>query len=104
MIAVLFEVNVKPTGQARYLELAAGLTPRLNTTPGFIAIERFQSLTHPGKILSLSWWQDAQAVQAWHQDPAHQAAQQEGRQCLFEHYRIVIADVQREYSAQAGGK
>ncbi|AFJ48483.1 antibiotic biosynthesis monooxygenase family protein [Shimwellia blattae] len=104
MIAVLFEVNVKPAGQARYLALAAGLAPLLNKAPGFIAIERFQSLAHPGKILSLSWWEDEQAVQAWHQHPAHRAAQQEGRDSLFEHYRIVLANITREYSVPGGGK
>lgn len=54
MIAVLFEADALPQAQERYLQLAAGLTPLLSDTPGFIAIERFQSLSTPGKILSLS--------------------------------------------------
>lgn len=51
MIAVLFEADALPQAQERYLQLAAGLTPLLSDTPGFIAIERFQSLSTPGKIL-----------------------------------------------------
>ena len=51
MIAVLFEADALPEAQERYLQLAAGLTPLLSDTPGFIAIERFQSLSTPGKIL-----------------------------------------------------
>ncbi len=54
MIAVLFEADVTPAKQARYLALAAELKPLLATLDGFISIERFQSLTTPGKILSLS--------------------------------------------------
>lgn len=54
MIAVLFEADALPQAQERYLQLAAGLTPLLSDTPGFIAIERFQSLVRPAKILSLS--------------------------------------------------
>ncbi|MBJ3816775.1 antibiotic biosynthesis monooxygenase [Shimwellia pseudoproteus] len=104
MIAVLFEVNVKPEGQARYLALAAGLSQQLADMPGFIGIERFQSLAHPGKLLSLSWWQDAGAVQTWRRHPAHQAAQQEGRDSLFSGYRITITEVTREYSVQREGK
>ena len=61
MIAVLFEADALPEAQERYLQLAAGLTPLLSDTPGFIAIERFQSLSTPGKILSLSWWEDEAA-------------------------------------------
>lgn len=65
MIAVLFEAQVTPAQQERYLALAAQLKPLLETIDGFIAIERFQSLSAPGKILSLSWWRDEQAVTAW---------------------------------------
>lgn len=54
MIAVLFEADAVAAKQERYLELAAELKPLLADIDGFIAIERFQSLTTPGKILSLS--------------------------------------------------
>jgi len=62
MIAVLFEANALPEAQERYLQLASELKPLLADTPGFISIERFQSLTTPGKILSLSWWKDEESV------------------------------------------
>ena len=58
MIAVLFEAKAAPAHQARYLQLAAELKPLLADIDGFIDIERFQSLTTDGKILSLSWWRD----------------------------------------------
>ena len=54
MIAVLFEADIQPAQQQRYLLLAAQLKPLLAEIEGFIAIERFQSLATPGKILSLS--------------------------------------------------
>jgi heme-degrading monooxygenase HmoA len=75
MIAVLFEADALPEAQERYLQLAAGLTPLLSDTPGFIAIERFQSLNSPGKILSLSWWEDEASVANWQQNERHLAAQ-----------------------------
>jgi heme-degrading monooxygenase HmoA len=49
MIAVLFEADAVAAKQERYLELAAELKPLLADIDGFIAIERFQSLTTPGK-------------------------------------------------------
>lgn len=65
MIAVLFEASAQPAHQARYLQLAAELKPLLADIDGFIAIERFQSLTTEGKILSLSWWRDEEAIRRW---------------------------------------
>ena len=83
MIAVLFEAKAEPAHQARYLQLAAELKPLLADIDGFIDIERFQSLTTDGKILSLSWWRDEEAVRRWKQNVFHQAAQAEGRASIF---------------------
>lgn len=100
MIAVLFEADAIPAQQERYLQLATELKPLLLEIDGFIDIERFQSLSTPGKILSLSWWRDEEAVLAWKKNVLHQAAQNEGRQSIFSFYRIRVARVFREYSTQ----
>ncbi|EPE3187151.1 antibiotic biosynthesis monooxygenase family protein [Cronobacter sakazakii] len=65
MIAVLFEAQALPEAQQRYFELAAALKPLLADAPGFIDLERFQSLTAPERILSLSWWESEAAVRAY---------------------------------------
>lgn len=101
MIAVLFEANAVAEKQARYLELAAQLRSELDKVEGFIAIERFQSLSTEGKILSLSWWKNEEAVLAWKGNTLHQAAQREGQQTIFAHYRIRVAQVLREYSSDS---
>lgn len=100
MIAVLFEADVAPAQQARYLQLAAELKPLLADIEGFISIERFQSLTTQGKILSLSWWQNEEAVLQWKSNVMHKAAQEEGRQSIFAFYRIRIMQLAREYSSE----
>ncbi|MBV4368156.1 antibiotic biosynthesis monooxygenase family protein [Erwinia phyllosphaerae] len=102
MIAVLFEADALPEAQERYLQLASELKPLLSNTPGFISIERFQSLTNPGKILSLSWWEDEESVAGWRRNLVHQAAQQEGKQSIFSFYRIRVASVFRDYSSDRG--
>ncbi|WP_058910488.1 antibiotic biosynthesis monooxygenase family protein [Entomohabitans teleogrylli] len=101
MIAVIFEAQPFPAQQPRYLALAAELKPLLQEVDGFISIERFQSLTQPGKILSLSWWRDEEAVQAWRNQVDHQAAQREGQEAIFSHYRLRVAAVLRDYSRTA---
>lgn len=103
MIAVLFEADAVAAKQERYLELAAELKPLLADIDGFIAIERFQSLTTPGKILSLSWWRDKDAIQSWKNNYFHRAAQAEGREEIFSFYRIRIARLEREYSSESRG-
>lgn len=104
MIAVLFEAQAAPAHQARYLQLAAELKPLLADIDGFIDIERFQSLTTDGKILSLSWWRDEESVRRWRQNVFHQAAQREGREAIFTYYRIRVAQVVREYASETGGR
>ncbi|MCK7420990.1 antibiotic biosynthesis monooxygenase family protein [Enterobacter asburiae] len=103
MIAVIFEAKAAPAHQARYLQLAAELKPLLADIDGFIDIERFQSLTTDGKILSLSWWRDEEAVRSWKQNVFHQAAQAEGQESIFAYYRIRVAQLVREYSSETGG-
>jgi heme-degrading monooxygenase HmoA len=97
MIAVIFEVWPKAEGRTEYLEIAATLRPLLETIDGFISIERFESLTQPGKILSLSFFRDEEAVKAWRNLVEHRAAQEKGRKELFRDYRLRIASVIRDY-------
>jgi len=97
MIAVIFEVWPKPERKQEYLDIAASLKPLLEEIDGFISIERFESLTEPGKILSLSIWRDEQAVAAWRQLEQHRAAQAKGRAEVFQDYRLRVAGVIRDY-------
>jgi heme-degrading monooxygenase HmoA len=97
MIAVIFEVQPAEDQRARYLELAAALRAELDTIDGFVSIERFESLSKPGKILSLSFFRDEAAVAAWRNRPSHRTTQALGRGGVFENYRLRIADVLRDY-------
>lgn len=97
MIAVIFEVWPAEGHQDHYLQIAAGLKAELETMEGFISVERFQSLTTPGKLLSLSFWRDEAAVKAWRNRERHRAAQAEGRGGVFADYHLRIAEVLRDY-------
>ena len=97
MIAVIFEVWPAEGCRQQYLDLAAALRPELESMDGFISIERFESLTEPGKLLSLSFWRDEAAVSAWRNRPAHRATQAKGRDGVFRDYRLRIAATIRDY-------
>ena len=68
-----------PTDRDAYLDIAADLRPLLEKIDGFLSIERFEVADRKGKILSLSFWRDEEAVKAWRTQPDHGLAQKAGR-------------------------
>ncbi len=97
MIAVIFEVTPAEGRWQEYLDLAAELRPELEMVDGFISVERFQSLTNPDKILSLSIWRDEEAVARWRNHAGHRRTQAKGRAGVFAGYRLRVAGVIRDY-------
>ena len=97
MIAVISEVEPATGCRQAYLDIAAELRPLLDGIDGFLSIERFESLTQPGKILSLSFWRDEDAIADWRRLESHRAAQTQGRSGLFADYRLRVAAVVRDY-------
>jgi heme-degrading monooxygenase HmoA len=97
MIAVIFEVVPHEARRQQYLDAAASLRASLETMDGFISIERFESLAQPGKILSLSFWRDEEAVARWRNTAEHRAVQARGRDGIFSDYRLRVAAVMRDY-------
>jgi heme-degrading monooxygenase HmoA len=100
MHAVIFEVEPDPAHRQDYLDIAARLRPELEKIDGFISVERFESLTQPGKILSLSFWRDEAAVASWRRHQQHREAQHAGRSGIFRTYRLRVAEVIRDYGMQ----
>ena len=97
MIAVIFEVFPAPNQRDTYLAIAADLLPQLKQIDGFLSIERFESLTEPGKLLSLSFWRDEDAIAQWRQLEDHRIAQHRGRNGIFADYRLRICATIRDY-------
>src|SRR5688572_33246197 len=97
MITVIFEVWPHGERKQEYLDIAASLRPLLDEIDGFISIERFESLSQPGKILSLSIWRDEAAVAVWRHLEPHRLAQAQGRGGIFADYRLRVAAVIRDY-------
>jgi heme-degrading monooxygenase HmoA len=98
MFAVIFEVKPTKAGQEEYLSIASDLRNWLKEQEGFISIERFQSLNEEGKMLSLSFWENEQAIKKWRNLMPHRLAQKKGQNEFFDSYRIRVAEVVRDYS------
>lgn len=97
MIAVIFEVMPDPARKSEYLDIAATMRPLVDEIDGFISVERFQSLTNPDKLLSLSFFRDEEAVAQWRRLTKHRGAQKAGRNGIFADYHLRIAHVIRDY-------
>ncbi len=97
MIAVIFEVEPRTGKMSHYLDIAAEMRPLVEQIEGFISIERFQSLTNPDKLLSLSFFEDEEAIKRWRTLASHRKAQSKGRSEIFDDYHLRIAHVIRDY-------
>ena len=101
MIAIIFELWPAKGRADDYFEQAAALKSDLEKVDGFISVERFQSVADPGKLLSLSFFRDEEAVRAWRNLAGHREAQAKGRSAIFADYRLRVAEVLRDYGMVA---
>jgi heme-degrading monooxygenase HmoA len=97
MIAVIFEVIPYEDKKQAYLDMAAEMRAIVEKIDGFISVERFQSLTNPEKLLSISFFRDEAALNEWRNVMAHRKAQTAGRNAFFKDYRLKVTSVLRDY-------
>jgi len=98
MILVIFEVTIKKSNMDSYLNLVADLKNELSKAEGFIRAERFTSLASEGKLLSLTVWENEEAINKWRNQAEHRISQQQGRDAIFESYTITVAKQLRSYT------
>ena len=101
MIAVIFEFTPAPGRFPEYMQLVETLKEDLAKADGFLSLERFESITAPGKFVSLQFWRDEEAVRKWRTLQKHREAQAKGRASIFSSYRLRIAQVSRDYTMDA---
>lgn len=101
MIAVIFEFTPAEGRFPDYMELVGQLKPELDKAEGFLSLERFESITTPGKFVSLQFWRDEASVAKWRKVQKHREAQKKGRGGIFASYRLRIAGVIRDYTMDA---
>jgi heme-degrading monooxygenase HmoA len=98
MIAVIFEFTPADGRRQEYFDLVAQLRAELDQAEGFLSIERFESLSTPGKFVSLQFWKDEASVAKWRNVQLHRRAQAKGRAGIFTDYRLRVAEVLRDYT------
>jgi heme-degrading monooxygenase HmoA len=98
MVVVIFESRPHPERKQAYLDAGTRLGVAVQAHPGFVSIERYESLVTPGKLLALSTFVDEEAVRSWRNLEVHRGIQSNSRKTIFADYRLRVATVLRDYS------
>lgn len=96
MIACIIEFIIRPGAEGRRDQLVRELMEAVVTVDGFISKETFESRDKPGKLITLSYWRDADGLRAWMKHPAHARNVIVGKRSVFSYYRIQVASVTRD--------
>jgi len=90
--AVIF-TSVRTPGDNGYAATAAAMNDLARQQPGFLGVESARD----GIEITVSYWVDDQAAQAWKYVAQHVLVQRKGRQVWYEDYRVRVATVERDY-------
>ena len=101
MFAVIFEVNPRPDAWDAYLGHAATLRPELLAIDGFIANERYASLSRASWLVSISIWRDEKALIRWRTHALHHEIQGKGRSSVFSDYHLRVGEIVSDSEAAA---
>ena len=94
---MIFEMRPAAERMPRYRNPAVARRPRREAIDGLVPIERGESLTEPGKLLSLSFSRGAATVAAWRNRPSHRATQRLGPDSVVGDDRVRAAAVVRDH-------
>lgn len=94
-IAVIFtaEMGADVTG---YADTAARINELVREQRGYIGkYHRMEG----NREITISYWEDLEAVKAWKAHPEHLAAQEQGRSKWYAGYRVQLVRIGRFYEA-----
>jgi heme-degrading monooxygenase HmoA len=93
-VAVIF-TSVRTDGDDGYAAMAVAMERLAREQPGYLGIEAARE----GVGITVSYWRDEAAAQAWKEVGAHLVAQRRGREVWYRDYRVRIAHVTRDYGS-----
>jgi heme-degrading monooxygenase HmoA len=100
MKVVLFHARTRDDiDQAEYEGTFGRMVELVSAMPGFRGIEGFAG--EDGRELAVAWFDSAEAVAQWKNQPEHVITQERGRTEFFSAYDITVAEVDRRYNWSA---
>ncbi len=94
-VAVIFSSTRTPGHDAEYSAMAAEMEELAAQQPGYMGLESVRA--PDGRGITVSYWRDDGCARAWKQVARHLEAQRLGAQKWYSQYRVVVAEVTRQY-------
>lgn len=91
--AVIF-TSIRTPEDKGYEKTAEKMVALASRQPGFLGLDSARQDIG----VTVSYWSDITAIQAWKQHPDHLKAQKKGKALWYSQYRITISKVEKEYS------
>ena len=92
--AVVF-TSLRTDTEDGYEQMAKKMAAIASEQPGFLGIESVRE--ENGLGITVSYWKDKDSIRGWKNHAAHQQAQQFGKEKWYQHYRIRVAKVEKDY-------
>jgi heme-degrading monooxygenase HmoA len=93
-LAVIF-TSLRTAGDDGYAQTSDEMVRLASLQDGFLGVESARDADGLG--LTVSYWRDEAAIQAWHQQADHLTAQAAGKARWYRAYRVRVCRVEREY-------
>lgn len=87
-VFVLFRVEIREGGEEEYRKITAEVLNEARKQKGLIFMERAKSVLKERTYVSISEWEDEEAIERWVHHPKHQQAMKRGREELFSWYSV----------------
>jgi heme-degrading monooxygenase HmoA len=97
MIICLIEFETLPGMESEQQKWLSDLMPIVEAMPGFKGKESYAHISGDGRVNTVSYWEDEDALKAWTLEPRHQEAMKAGRERIFSRYEIRICSELRHY-------
>jgi len=89
---VLFRSRLRKDAGPDYQATADEMVALARRMPGFVAFRAYEAAD--GERLAVSWWEDQEAIRAFHEHPDHREAQRRGRADWYESFELEVADLE----------
>ena len=100
-VAVIFRSKRNDADAPGYGAAADAMVKAAEAFPGYVGI--WSARGEDGVGVTVSYWKDQAAAQAWKADAAHAAIREQGRARWYDWYELVVAEVTRGYEWKKPG-
>jgi len=90
--AVIF-TSTRTEGDRGYEAMAEEMDQMAKLQEGYLGIESARNELG----ITVSYWQSLEAIRNWKANTDHMIAQKQGREKWYEHYKVRICKVERDY-------